>query len=216
MAKPRGEYQVTIARRNEILLRACEVFSKSGFRGGSLKQIADLTGLSEAGILHHFKSKRALLLAVLEYRDVGSEFKLLPPELMSAEGYISWRIALIKHNMENQGLVELYCILSAEATALDHPAHQYFKERYKYVRDMNTRYFELLRSEGYLRDGLEPLDLAKILIATTDGLQVQWLLDPEFDMVESTRAFFRGILKSEFNYLVAKENARTYKPVMRQ
>jgi AcrR family transcriptional regulator len=207
MAKLRGSYQATEATRNAILVSAFNVFSKSGFRGGSLKQVADLVGLSEAGVLHHFKSKRALLIAVLEYRDVGTEFNLLPTEMLNGEDFIARRIALVDYNVVNKGIVELYCILSAEATAPDHPAHEYFKNRYAYVRDLNTRQFEILKNEGKLRDGLEPDELSKILIAITDGLQVQWLLDPNFDMVESTRAFFRGVLNPEFKHLVASHPA---------
>jgi hypothetical protein len=67
-----------------------------------------------------------------------------------------------------------------------------------------------LHQEEMLRNGLESVDLAKTLIALTDGLQVQWLLDPSWDMLESHRAFFRGILRPEFEHLVAIQDAREY------
>lgn len=210
MARPRGNYQVTEARRESILVSAFNVFSKSGFRGGSLKQVAELEGISEAGILHHFKSKSALLIAVLEYRDIGTEYNLMERDFLTGTEFIKRWLELITYNMANKGIVELFCILSAEATSEDHPAHNYFKERYEYVTKISTTYFDLLRNEGKLRDGLESVDLAKTLIALSDGLQVQWLLDPSWDMLESHRAFFRGILKPEFEHLVAIEDARPY------
>ena len=207
MARPRGNQQMTEARRQSILVSAFNVFAKSGFRGGSLKQVAELEGISEAGILHHFKSKGQLLIAVLEYRDRASEFDV-PTEASSGERFIKGWLDLISHNMANKGIVELFCILSAEATAEDHPAHEYFKERYKFVTELTTRYFELLHKEGKLREGIEPESAASALVAVSDGLQVQWLLDPSWDMLEGHRAFFRGILRPEFDHLVSAKDAR--------
>lgn len=209
MARPRGNQQVTEARRQSILVSAFNVFAKSGFRGGSLKQVAELEGISEAGILHHFKSKSQLLIAVLEYRDRVSEFSL-PSDASSGERFIKGWLDLITHNMANKGIVELFCILSAEATAEDHPAHEYFKTRYKFVTEITGRYFAILHAEGKLRPEIEPKSAACQLIAVSDGLQVQWLLDPSWDMLEGHREFFRSILKPEFEYLVSVKDARDY------
>ncbi len=209
MARPRGNQQMTEARRQSILVSAFNVFAKSGFRGGSLKQVAELEGISEAGILHHFKSKGQLLISVLEYRDRISEFDF-PTDNSSGERFIAGWLNLITHNMANKGIVELFCILSAEATAEDHPAHAYFKERYKFVTELTGKYFELLHNEGKLREGIEPAAAASALIAVSDGLQVQWLLDPSWDMLEGHRAFFRGILRPEHEHLVAATDARDY------
>src|SRR3954449_3709684 len=65
----RGPYAKTAARQQEILDTALEVFAQQGFRGASLREIAERVGLSQAGVLHHFDSKEALLAAVLEQRD---------------------------------------------------------------------------------------------------------------------------------------------------
>jgi AcrR family transcriptional regulator len=211
MARPRGNYQVTESRRESILVSAFNVFAKSGFRGGSLKQVAEQVGMTEAGILHHFKSKSALLIAVLEYRDTDSRHTFLPVnDVVSGEEFINHWLGLVRYNMDNQGIVELFCILSAEATSTDHPAHEYFKSRYQFVIDLTATYFDILRREGMLRDGLESVDLAKTLVALSDGLQVQWLLDTSWDMLESHRAFFRGILRPEFEHIVAIQDARDY------
>jgi AcrR family transcriptional regulator len=72
MARPKGDLLFTEERKKEILVAAFEVFSDKGFRGGSLSHVAELVGISDAGILHHFKSKSNLLKAVLEYRDALS------------------------------------------------------------------------------------------------------------------------------------------------
>ncbi len=69
MRKPRGEYAKSAATRTAILDAALEVFAESGYRAGSLREVAERVGMSEAGLLHHFRSKSALLMAVLDHRD---------------------------------------------------------------------------------------------------------------------------------------------------
>lgn len=53
-------------RRALILGSALEVFSVHGFRGATLDQIADRSGMSKPNLLYYFPNKDALYLAVLE------------------------------------------------------------------------------------------------------------------------------------------------------
>ena len=68
---PRGEYAKSAARRQEIVAAALEVFSEAGFHKGSIRDVAERAGLSQAGVLHHYPSKHLLLQAVLDWRDRG-------------------------------------------------------------------------------------------------------------------------------------------------
>src|SRR4051794_22900238 len=74
--RSRGEYAKTPARRHEILTAAVEVFSTSGFHKGSLRDVAERAGLSQAGLLHHFPSKHHLIEAVLTWRDDQSRLRI--------------------------------------------------------------------------------------------------------------------------------------------
>jgi AcrR family transcriptional regulator len=200
MARPKGDAAVTEARKLQILQAAFEVFSSRGFRGGSLAQVADLVDISEAGVLHHFKSKGALLIAVLEYRDqVSQEVAHITDNMQGADFVNGW-FDLIAFNVSHPGIVELYCIISAEATAEDHPAHEFFKNRYEYVIRLTAAALQDLANRGYLLKNLDPTDVARSLIALSDGLQVQWLLDRKWDMLEEHKNFFRATLsKSGIN-----------------
>jgi hypothetical protein len=40
---------------------------------------------------------------------------------------------------------------------------------------------------GTLRRGVDPDAMAALVVAASDGLQTQWLLDPEVDIAESLR-----------------------------
>lgn len=197
--KPRGEYAKSEATRRAILDAALEVFAESGYRKGSLREVAQRVGMSEAGLLHHFPSKSALLAAVLDRRDQHS---LARVPLTEGDGAATLRglVELAAYNASVPGVVELYTILSAEATAPNHPAHEYFIGRYEFTRTNLRRAFESLRAEGRLIEGGDPQRAAVATIAMMDGLQVQWLLDRDVvDMAQELRMFFDAFVDIEWD-----------------
>lgn len=52
--------------KRKALLAGLEVFAANGYDGASTQQIADAAGISQATIFKYFKTKRELLLAILE------------------------------------------------------------------------------------------------------------------------------------------------------
>lgn len=64
MTKPRTRIQEKNSAT--ILEAALDVFSKQGFRGATLDQIADVAGLSKPNLLYYFPSKEAVHKALLE------------------------------------------------------------------------------------------------------------------------------------------------------
>jgi AcrR family transcriptional regulator len=191
--RPRGSYAKTEARRHEILEAAFEVFSTSGYRSGSLKDVADKVGLSQAGLLHHFPSKEALLEALLTLRDEDSAARTGSVTAKGAE-LLRGMVELVRYNTTIPGLVALYCVLSAEATDPEHPARQYFQERYEWVRRILTEAFAEMKTQGTLRPGVAPAAAARQLTALMDGLQVQWLLDNDsVDMPAEVASFLEAV-----------------------
>jgi AcrR family transcriptional regulator len=192
--RPRGEYAKTAQRRREILDASLEVFAGSGFRSGSLREIADRVGMSQAGLLHHFPSKTHLLMAVLEERDEQAR-KRSGDALHGGVSTVRAFVDNARCNATVPGLVELFCILSAEATAPDHPAHEYFQQRYRWVLGTLIDALGKARADGDLRSDVEPSSTARALVALQDGLQVQWLLDPDgVDIAEELEAYVRPML----------------------
>lgn len=192
--KPRGEYAKSEATRHAILDAALEVFSKSGYRAGSLREVAERVGMSEAGLLHHFRSKSALLMAVLDLRDDLAR-TLVDFDLPDGVSALRGLVTLAEYNASIPGVVELYCTLSAEATSPTHPAHAYFVRRYEEVRESVTASFQRIADARRLLPGVDPGRAAVATIALMDGLQVQWLLDPSStDMAVALSEFFRGFV----------------------
>lgn len=196
MARPKGDAAATERRKQLILQSAFDVFAKNGYSGASVKQVADIVGISEAGILHHFKSKSALLLEVLRFSDEEAK-QMLESGNDEPLKFVSEWIRLINRNASAPGIVELYCKISAEATAQDHPAHEFFVSRYEAVLGSAVDRFELLKTKGHLREEIEPSVAGRALVAVTDGLQLQWLFDRKTDMAAEVRAFFKSILADE-------------------
>ncbi|WP_120338072.1 TetR/AcrR family transcriptional regulator [Cryobacterium soli] len=193
--KPRGAYAKTAARRREILEAGMDVFATNGFRSGSIREIAEMVGISQAGLLHHFSNKNELLAGVLELRDDrATEYvdTAAPAGIETIRGFVR----LIEYNArEKPGLVELHCVLSAEATSPEHPAHDYFVRRYIWVESFLTDAFTAMRDAGQLAAGIDPSSAARGTIAMSDGLQVQWLLRRDaVDMAAEMRNYLRPLL----------------------
>lgn len=196
MALRRGNAASTVARRAEIMQAAFTVFANSGFSGSSLKAVATRVGMTEAGLLHHYPSKIELLNAVLAYRDEVS-VEVVDGEGLTGLHLMARWVQLIHHNSKNREKVKFFCKMSAEATASGHPAHDYFKNRYKNVVNYWQEAFAFAQSEGKLAQYATPQSAARAITADSDGMQIQWLLDPNVNMVEACLYIFESQLTPE-------------------
>jgi AcrR family transcriptional regulator len=189
MAK-RGSYAKGVAKREEILTRALEVIAREGFRGASVREIADAVGLSQAGLLHYFGSKEQLFVEILRKRDEidAKLFDASTTELASMrEGYVN----VIRHNSEVPGVVELFSRLAVEASDVDHPAHAFYLERSALIRSLFVQTITDQQEAGRLTDRVDAETLARIFQAVADGMQLQWLLDRDVDMAATVDALFQ-------------------------
>ncbi|MFI8187698.1 TetR/AcrR family transcriptional regulator [Streptomyces sp. NPDC085946] len=169
-------------RRAEIVRAALEVIAERGYRAASLAAVAERVGLTQQGLLHHFPTKEALLVAVLEERD---RWDAIPGGRLRLDLLAS----LVEYNAMRPGIVQTFSALLGESVTEEHPARAYFTERYGSVR---AALAEVLRAEygDRLPGGLTPERAAPLVVAVLDGLQYQWLLDPEaVDMAAAFRDF---------------------------
>ncbi|MFF2051723.1 TetR/AcrR family transcriptional regulator [Leifsonia sp. NPDC058194] len=184
----KGSYAKGIAKREEILSRALEVFADKGYRRASLREIAESVGLSQAGLLHHFSSKEELFSEVLRKRDeVDTGEAALGDDWTDA---VDGLVRVIRHNAQVPGLVQLYATLSAEAADPEHPGHDYFVERYQKIVGGLEQYLRAEQAAGRMTDAVDAKQLARLGIAVADGMQVQWMLDPSADMADALTAFW--------------------------
>jgi len=193
MARPKGNRESTERRKLEMIQAAFEAFSKDGYNGTSLKSIAEAVEVTEAALLHHYKSKAGLMWAVLDYRDERTNTSFAQSISAGKHRAAIW-IDIIRENQTNRGIVELFSKLSAEATNPEHPAHSYFLRRHFMVQDAVSELFQVLRDDGQLASTLKPTQLALELTCLSDGLQIAWLMNPNIDMVAIQIDFFRDCM----------------------
>ena len=173
------------ARRLQIIDVATSLIADRGFWGVSMQDIADRCGLTVPGLLRHMESKVGLLIAVLEHRDV-EDARSLRTHLGTTEDELpdDWAInrpagvdlrslcaATMQRNATQPEIVRLFTVLAAESLEPAHPAHAYFARRQQQAA---AAYAALA---GHLTD--RPELLARQILAMMDGLQLQWLRDPE-------------------------------------
>lgn len=168
----RGPYAKTAERRRTILATALEVFAESGFRGASIREIANRVGMTDTGVLHHFGGKGNLLLEVVKQKEDEDAGAIDDPYLRD----------LVAKNGTRSGTVRLFTTLSAEATDPEHPAHDHFVHRYESVRHFTREGLAKESAEGRIPSTIDPDTAARVMMAVMDGLQIQWLLDPSLDM----------------------------------
>jgi len=75
--------------------------------------------------------------------------------------------------------LRLFVTLSAESTDPEHPSHAFFQERYRESRQHFAQVVAVAKESGEVK----PEASGPLLIAVLDGLQIQWLLDPTFDIL---------------------------------
>ncbi|UOE43284.1 TetR/AcrR family transcriptional regulator [Agromyces larvae] len=189
----------TLERREAVLKAAMKVFGARGYNKGALVEVAEEAGMTHAGVLHHFGSKEGLLVAMLKYRD-GEEVNGVPARAQTeGPAFLQHLIDTVEENTHRRGVVQAYSVLSGESVTDGHPANDYFHERLHILREKIAGVFGEVTGNT---DRQSLLDAASTLIAVMDGLQVQWLLEP--DAVEMPR-----LVSTVIDELVARlESAR--------
>ncbi len=177
MPRP-ARYAKGLAKREEILTTALDVIARTGYRGTSVKELANAVGLSQAGLLHYFSSKEELFAEILAKRDAVNK----DAALERGESAVDALVGIVRHNADVPGLVQLYAQFSIEASDPGHPSHAVFVTRYARVRELLAADIAARKEAGTLSSSLDAGVAAGLLIAAADGLQTQWLLDPEVDM----------------------------------
>lgn len=163
--------------RELILDTALEVIGRRGYGATSLRDIAGEVGMTQAGMLHHFGTKENLLVEVLRRRDAATREAL--SEQAGAEPP-SVRVA--RRNAETPDLVHLYSNLLVAASAADHPARAFFEERQEGVHAVVAADIRVRQEAGGMPASLDADMAATVLLALSDGLQLQQGVDPSIDI----------------------------------
>lgn len=147
--------------------------------------------MSLTSVVHHFPTKTELLEAVLENADRTSPWAQAPS---LDSGTAAAVLDLVRFNLDRPELLRLLAILASEASAPDHPAHQWFVDRYRRITADFARFIRHDQDAGLVASDVNIEDAARAVIAAWDGFQLQWLLDPTQDMAVHMANALRRLL----------------------
>lgn len=193
-ARRRGRYASGQAARERILDAATTAFGGHGYRGASLASIGRSIEMTQQGVLYHFPTKVALLLAVLEERDRRGQWTWPRDLAATGAGVLDAWDATVADNVQRYGLVRLAHVLGAEAAEDDHPARDYFIRHFDIGRCMLREGFRAGVASGELRDDLDYELVIRQVLAMSEGLENQWLIDPDgVDIVACFHDYTRAL-----------------------
>ena len=164
------------ARRDQLLDVALEAFAAKGYRGTSVGAIAEQVGISEAGVLHHFPTKVALLQATLEYHQLRARTEAYSPAGGRPPSFPERLERLAAGHEADSGFVRLLLVIAAESIEPCHPTHDWFVARYDTIRSAMERELAADQGSGMLAADVDVSVLARLLVAALDGLELQFLL----------------------------------------
>jgi AcrR family transcriptional regulator len=177
-------------RRAAIVAAALEVFAERGYKAASLARIADRVGITHQAVLYHFLTKQQLLVAALEERDREDRIWWAAQASESGQGFLELCQRLVEHNMQRPAYVRMFTVLAGDSVTEEHPAHGFFQARYERLRQQLGPQLDA----AYRRAGRRGPSIA-VVLAILDGLQLQWLLEPDgFDMAQEFGSFLAVIL----------------------
>lgn len=131
-------------RRQQILRAATEVFSRHGFQGTTLRQLARRAGISEAMIYHHFPSKEALYDAILEKKIDDSKHLFFPVKAAHAKQDQTVLTTIVDNFLRQQSKDNSFMRMLLFSALEGHELGQ------KFVRGPMQEFFDFLG--GYLEE----------------------------------------------------------------
>ena len=177
----RRPYPKGVRRRQQILDSVIALLAQRGVDRASLRTVGEAIGVSHSALRHYFSSRDDLLVEAYRTHEAQAAGEG-PPADASAVGVI---IEAAERNRSIPGLVELYATLSTDALQEQHAlTREFVRDRFRSLREALA---ERIAEGQHARGGqpgaggadIDPMDAAALVIAASDGLQIQWLLDPD-------------------------------------
>jgi AcrR family transcriptional regulator len=164
-----------VRRRQQILDSLITLLARRGVDRASLRTVGEAIGVSHTALRHYFSSRDELLVEAYRTHEARAA-QDAPATDESAVGLI---VAAAERNCSIPGLVELYATLTTDALQEQHAVtREFVRDRFRSLRDDLAVRIESGQRSGRVPGDVDPLDAAALVIAASDGLQIQWLLDP--------------------------------------
>lgn len=194
--RKRGPYAKSAERRESIGAAALEIVLEEGHRQLTHARVAQSTGLSEAAVAYHFPKRDELFLSALDAREqwVFEGIDGPPGELT---GDLEPLVELMRDRMSNQYYLRLFAIVAGAASDPEHPAHEWLGEHHRRAREGMAILLRRRKERELAHHDVDPDDFARQMVAVWDGLQIQWLSDPTFDLPKAVEDVFLHLSRAD-------------------
>jgi AcrR family transcriptional regulator len=180
-----------VRRRQQILDSLITLLARRGVDRTSLRTVGEAIGVSHTALRHYFSSRDELLVEAYRTHEARAAQDAPAPD-ESAVGLI---VAAAERNRSIPGLVELYATLTTDALQEQHAVtREFVRDRFRSLREDLTVRIESGQRAGRVPADIDSLDAAALVIAASDGLQIQWLLDPDVVDVGRSLAILERLL----------------------
>jgi len=192
-------------KRSQIIESAIRVFARFGLANTRMIQIAEAAGIGKGTIYEYFPSKEELFVAAFRAfadnadRQIAKRIRKLDDPVEKLRSYFTaWVDVLDKDLLE---YADLMIDIWSEGIRL-HQGKDIFDLKGVYRKFMIT--IKEILDEGVVKEMFVPMDttmVAHVLIATMDGLYIQYVMDKDvFDIHqaihEMAEIMLRGIRKT--------------------
>jgi len=180
--------------RTHILEAAIRRFANLGFSAASVDEICADAGVSKGAFYHHFPSKQALFLELLnEWLDtIDAGFEAARKETVP-ETLLAFTEMLPGIFAAADGRLPMFLEFWLQASR-DETVWQATLAPYERYQDYFTRLVEQGQNEGSFRAEIDAPSAAKAIVALAVGLLLQGLLTAEADWQKTSRVSMEILL----------------------
>jgi AcrR family transcriptional regulator len=187
----RHPYPKGLRRRQQILDSVIGLLAQRGVDRTSLRTVGEAIGVSHTALRHYFSSRDELLVEAYRTHEARAADDVTAGE-ESAVGLI---VAAAERNRSIPGLVELYATLTTDALQEQHAVtREFVRGRFRWLRETLAGLIESGQRAGRIAPDIDPAAAAALVIAASDGLQIQWLLEPGAVDVGASLAILERLL----------------------
>ncbi len=181
--------------------RAAQLFSRKGFHGTSMEDIAQAAGLTKGAIYSHFDSKEAICYTVLEQAGRMIQDKV-SPYVRSQANACDQLLAMIRgyRSYAADRVFEGGCLILNLAIEMDDINEGLKRELAALImswRRWIMRIVEEGKRRKEIRDEADSDQLATMIISSLQGAMIQFKIFSDLRFYDQTYEFFQRYLDSE-------------------
>ena len=183
-----GPKESEAARRAQILVAAYAVAARHGLQCTTIHEVAVRAGVSHGLVLFYFKSKRGLLLGVLDWLLATTTILHVGDAIRRIASPLDQLLALLRQEMDRLSSEPKRIRLTFDYWTMgirDREIRLKMRAEFRRYRDA----FSPLAADVLARDperfvGVTPMGLAGVAVSFIKGCAIQAMLDPDFDSAQ--------------------------------